>query len=54
MNEEDETDPNSLYDLKSRLQEFNAFDQIDVDNLLVITILTRSIKNSYMAFSTLL
>lgn len=32
MNEEDETDPNSLYDLKSRLQEFNAFDQIDVDN----------------------
>ena len=32
MNVEDETDPNSLYDLKSRIQEFDAFDQIDVDN----------------------
>ena len=32
MNEEDETDPNSLYDLKSRIKEFEAFDQIDVDD----------------------
>ena len=31
MMEEDETDPNTLYDVKSKLYEFNVFTQEDVD-----------------------
>ena len=31
MNEEDETDPNSLYDLKSRIRDFDVIDQSDID-----------------------
>lgn len=31
MNEEDETDPNSLYDLKSRIRDFDVLDQADID-----------------------
>lgn len=31
MMEEDETDPNTLYDVKSKLNEFNVFTQEDVD-----------------------